>query len=692
MPAHQQKADLIVATSDSQTLNQLKSLMENQGYRCVVAPDAATARERMAAQSFDLLVVDARMPGESGLELIKFVKDTYPRLAVIALSAANDSQAKPILELGVHGCMAKPFEPYQALITIQSALIRRKLELDALSRNRELELTVRRRTSDLASLVEELTAAKSKIAGSAQFHKDQLLFMQTLLDAIPNPLFYKDTRGVYQGCNQAFEAFIGKNRQEIIGQTAYGIAPKELADKYYERDQELILQSGKQVYEGKVKFADGSLHDVLFSKATFAETSGKVAGMVAVMIDITELKEKEHALRLSEEKNRMILDNIGLAVAVISPRMEILEMNNLMHKWFPGVKADGKSVCFESFSDPPRSAACGPCPTKRTLADGQVHEAVVCRQGGKGNRDLKIISSPILDKNGKVVAAIELIKDITEEIAMERELQQSQKMASIGQLAAGVAHEINNPTGFVSSNLGSLQNYVRDLDRLVVRYRELKQLVSSKETFAALQPAVRESLLQLETVENEIDLDYIREDINDLIRECMEGTDRIRKIVEDLKHFAHPGQDKVQDTDINRELESTLNVVNNELKYKASVIRNFNPLPIIQANPQQLNQVFVNILVNAAQAIEKDGEIRIDTKQVNGYVQIRIGDNGCGISPQNLTRIFDPFFTTKEVGKGTGLGMNIAYNIIRKHKGTIEVESEVGKGTIFTINLPSESD
>jgi signal transduction histidine kinase len=270
---------------------------------------------------------------------------------------------------------------------------------------------------------------------------------------------------------------------------------------------------------------------------------------------------------------------------------------------------------------------------------------------------------------------------------LERELQQSQKLASIGQLAAGVAHEINNPTGFVSSNLGTLKGYQGDISRLIDLYRELKESIKLGDP-SPVAAHIIDFIKKIEAFEEEIDLDYLLEDIVDLIEESKEGTERIKKIVEDLKHFAHPGQDKIQDTDLNKELTSTLNVVNNELKYKAQVVKEFNALPIIMANPQQLNQVFINILVNAAQSIEKMGEIRIMTKAADGYVQIHISDTGCGIPEENLIKIFDPFFTTKGVGKGTGLGMNIAYNIIQKHKGDIQVESRVGEGTTFIISLP----
>ncbi len=165
------------------------------------------------------------------------------------------------------------------------------------------------------------------------------------------------------------------------------------------------------------------------------------------------------------------------------------------------------------------------------------------------------------------------------------------------------------------------------------------------------------------------------------------GILKIKEIVIGLKDFAHPGEHKLNYADINKN-KSTLNVVWNELKYKARVVKEYGELPQVKCYSQQINQVFVNLLVNAAQAIAKEGEIRISTRKIDDSVEIKISDTGAGIPKENLSKIFDPFFTTKEVGKGTGLGLNVAYNIIKKHKGTIEVQSEIGKGTTFTIQIP----
>jgi signal transduction histidine kinase len=268
------------------------------------------------------------------------------------------------------------------------------------------------------------------------------------------------------------------------------------------------------------------------------------------------------------------------------------------------------------------------------------------------------------------------------------QLLQSEKMASVGQLAAGVAHEINNPTGFVSSNLKTLADYQKDLSRVIVEYRTMVSTLADQPSAIGVPKILSEQAQAITAIESEIDIGFILKDIPDLIEESREGTERIKKIVMDLKDFAHPGMDKACEVDINHGIESTLNVVWNELKYNATVTKDLSDLPKIKGYPQQLNQVFMNILVNAGQAIPDKGEIRIRTRASNGHVEIRIQDTGTGISPENLKKIFDPFFTTKEIGKGTGLGLHVVHSIVEKHRGTVEVASEVGRGTTFTISLP----
>ncbi len=269
----------------------------------------------------------------------------------------------------------------------------------------------------------------------------------------------------------------------------------------------------------------------------------------------------------------------------------------------------------------------------------------------------------------------------------QSQILQSEKMASIGQLAAGVAHEINNPIGFIGSNLEALSDYMEDVTDLLNRYQEFQKTIKASEGIS--EPA-KKQLSDLAEFEEQIEINYLKDDIPELLNDCKDGTQRVARIVADLKSFAHPGNDKQMLIDLNAGLDTTLNVVFNEIKYKATVAKEYGKISMVEGFPQKLNQVFMNILVNAAQAIEEKGEITITTLNEDSHVVVKIADNGCGIKPENLPKVFDPFFTTKEIGKGTGLGMNIAYNIIEDHHGTIAVESEVGKGTTFIIRLPAK--
>ncbi len=312
--------------------------------------------------------------------------------------------------------------------------------------------------------------------------------------------------------------------------------------------------------------------------------------------------------------------------------------------------------------------------------------------------------SPILDQEGKITHFLAIKEDITERKIIEDELERSvaesvqmattleflnaelkstqsqmlqrEKMASIGQLAAGVAHEINNPIGFVSSNIRSLDKYIKKL----TEYLELLE--------SSIKEHAPESWEEIKPQRKKLKIDFLLEDCDDLIIESLDGSDRVRKIVQNLKTFSRVDQAVEQLADLNECLESTIAIVWNELKYKAQLEKDFAELPDIYCSPQELSQVFTNILVNAAQAIEKEGLVKIRTWLEDETIFISIQDNGSGIAKENLEKIFEPFFTTKPVGEGTGLGMSISYEIVKKHGGEILIDSELGKGTTFTISLP----
>jgi len=260
------------------------------------------------------------------------------------------------------------------------------------------------------------------------------------------------------------------------------------------------------------------------------------------------------------------------------------------------------------------------------------------------------------------------------------QLLQAEKMASIGQLAAGVAHEINNPIGYVSSNLGTLKGYVQGLLEIVDAYASRSALLPASEA-----AAVRRLMQDRE-------YDYLREDIVDLLDESFAGAQRVRQIVQDLKDFSHAGEQDWTWADLHKGLDSTLNIVQNEIKYVADVTRCYGDIPQVECLASQLNQVFMNLLVNAAHALSartQRGRITVTTGALGAdEIFVAVADDGCGIAGEHLGRIFDPFFTTKPVGKGTGLGLSLSYGIVRRHGGRIEVESRLGVGTTFRVCLP----
>jgi two-component system NtrC family sensor kinase len=305
----------------------------------------------------------------------------------------------------------------------------------------------------------------------------------------------------------------------------------------------------------------------------------------------------------------------------------------------------------------------------------------------------------VRDEHGAPYEVIGSLTDITERKQMEEalhtkgqeqqqlivrlqeahdQLLQSEKMASIGQLAAGVAHEINNPIGFINSNMASLRNYVGSLFGVLTQYQEA---VAAQPDQGALQARIAQ-------IGEQAELGYLQQDVADLIDESMDGLKRVKDIVLALRDFSHVGETGWRTADLHIGIESTLAIVANEIKYKASVEKHYGELPEITCVAPQLNQVFMNLLVNAAQAIRERGVITIRTGRDGDMVWVEIGDSGAGISPENLNRIFEPFFTTKPVGSGTGLGLSLSYGIVKTHGGRIDVASTVGSGTTFTVRLP----
>ncbi|HFG2174142.1 TPA: sensor histidine kinase [Vibrio cholerae] len=309
--------------------------------------------------------------------------------------------------------------------------------------------------------------------------------------------------------------------------------------------------------------------------------------------------------------------------------------------------------------------------------DGTIEHVCLCVYDvtiqASQQQELKRVSQKLEEEHQSQKVLIKKLEDA------QGQLIQSEKMASIGQLSAGIAHEINNPVGFITSNLQTLSDYFNSLEKVL---KSITQTIGqSKDT--ALNEACQKILKQGQ-------VDFILEDTAELITESLEGSSRVMSIVKNLKEFSHVDRSEWSYANLENCIESTLKIINNEIKYNITLEKHYaDNVPDVFCQPMQINQVLLNILVNASHAIKGEGTIAISLQSAgDDFVEIHIRDTGCGIPEEIRERIFEPFFTTKPVGSGTGLGLSVSYGIINKHNGTISVTSEVGKGSEFTIRLP----
>ncbi len=430
----------------------------------------------------------------------------------------------------------------------------------------------------------------------------------------------------------------------------------------------------------------------------------------AVQVIQTAGASKE--LRESEKRFSSVVNTANEAIISLDSNSKIIFWNAAAHKMFgySAAEAMGQDIVMimpERFRQAHSQGIKKFTSTKKPKIVGSALEVVGLKKDGVEFpvtlslssweiRDAVFFTGIISDISKRKRAEEALLKSNRTLEEMHRQLKekqailiQSEKMAGLGQIAAGIAHEINNPVGFVNSNLGTLAEYVGTFKKLLTRYETLNSTLQSGKDHRDKE--VQEILARIEEIIQSDDLSFILEDIDSLLEESSQGTQRVKEIVQNLKSFARVDEAESKEADINEGIEATLKVVWNELKYKTQVHKKLNPLPLIRCYPGQLNQVFMNLLVNAAQAIPQKGEITVETEATDTEIIIRISDTGEGIPKEVLSKLFDPFFTTKAAGKGTGLGLSISYGIIKKHKGRIDVESEVGKGTTFTIRLPLEA-
>ncbi|MFH1076271.1 MAG: ATP-binding protein, partial [Pseudomonadota bacterium] len=505
--------------------------------------------------------------------------------------------------------------------------------------------------------------------------------LKAIIDNAPIGVILIDDQKYAVDANYKALELLGKQMSEVVGMRCYDFFALT-------KDNLCPFESNERISSTEVEMA---IHD---RPVTFYKTVAQfnIAGrphLIEMFYDITSRKKAEKKLRNAQDELDRVFQSVGDGMCVMGLDFSILRVNSSFETTF-GFSAGaivGKK-CHSLWDDP----ACHTerCIITRILSGEERVESELNKKLANSRAvPCLAVGTSIKNTDGSIKSVVVAYKDLTHLKMMQQQLLQSEKMAAIGQLAAGVAHEINNPVGFVSSNLNTLDDYRRDLLDLFGQYAKLEDMVSAA---SPEDKGLKEALNAISLRKREMDMDFLLKDFSKLISECKDGARRIKRIVSDLREFSHAGEAEMTYTDINKNIETTINIAWNELKHKAEVVKQFGELPLVSCYPQQLNQVFMNILVNAAQAIEERGKIVITTAHKDSVVEIRFSDTGAGITKESLPKIFEPFFTTKPVGKGTGLGLHVAYNIVKKHNGNITVESAPGKGSVFTIILPVDMD
>jgi PAS domain S-box-containing protein len=563
----------------------------------------------------------------------------------------------------------------------------------------------------------------------AKVHQSQQL-MQCFIDQLPGTAFVKDSSLRLLMANRQLGSLLGVTPDSLIGKTAHDIFPQDFADFVTLLDQEVLDAGEHRVFDETFQdrhnetsmfvIDDGAgqrfLAGISLDITDRYHAKERTAALLRINGLVGELPEKEFLTAGLELAEKLTDSKIGF-LHFVNEDQETLELVTwtesalkgctvAFNTHYPvsqaGVWADSMRTHAPTIVNdyanhlaknglPP-----GHAPVQRLISVPVMDGGLVRMMLGVGNKatnyqsfdveSLQLLGNDLwrIARRGRLEASLkhrvgELVEANQRLADMQLQLLQSEKMASIGQLASGVAHEINNPIGFVKSNLGSLAGYVNSILDIVRAYEAVEHIHGD---------AVAEALLEIEQRKKDIDYTYLVDDVRKLIEESIEGVQRVSQIVADLKNFSRTGDTKAEPADLQAGIESTINVVWNQLKYKVDVVREYVPLPRVRCVASQINQVVMNLLTNAEQAIVGRGTITVRTGLEADAVWFEVQDTGCGIAPDKQARIFEPFYTSKPVGQGTGLGLSISFGIVQRHGGSITLKSAPDAGSTFRVTLP----
>jgi len=683
---------VVIVDDQPEILVSLRRVFRDERYEIATFSSPMEALEWMRTHAVDLIIADERMPDMRGSDLLDKIRQSSPRTVRVILTGYPGSATVGYgLSHGVDWLISKPWNDDALRITLRQLL----------------EDGVNRPAPDDA------------------FEEPDL---SDFCERVPVALQCLGADGVIRWVNRAELDLLGYSREELVGRPATEVH----ADPAAIRDILHRLERREIVRRCPVRLLrkDGSTLDALIDadpygsggRLQYARCVTRPAGEAPLdssiphrseetlekelrertrelenintelVTEIAERNRAEETRRLTEMRFRLLVEGVkDYAILMLAP-------DGIVVSWNVGAeRVNGYSAeeilgrHFSVFFIGEEIAAGKPDRLLETASRQGHAEDEGWRLRKDGSRIWSnVVITALKDSGGRLIGFSKVMRDMSERRKAEEErhrmqtsMLQGQKLQAIGQLSAGIAHEINNPVGYILSNLNTMGEYCQDLRKLIeAAAAAAKAWEDQRDPSASLSDYVR--------LAQDIRADHLLADLSDIVSDCKLGGEKIRDIVRSLREFSHVDPSELHPTDLNKCLEDALRICWNEIKYKATVNKDYGKLPPVPCYAQRLGQVFVNLLVNAGQAIAKKGEIHLSTRVEDSWAVIRIRDTGRGIAPEHMGKIFEPFFTTKEIGAGTGLGLHVAYKIITAHRGKIDVVSEVGKGTEFTVRIPLE--
>jgi PAS domain S-box-containing protein len=695
-PAEGTRTKIVVAVDDQpEILVALRRVLRDEPYELVTFSVPGEALEWMSTHPVDLLIADERMPGMRGSDLMERLQSSSPEtLRVLLTGYPGSSTVEYGLSHGIDWLISKPWNDAALRITIRQLIEER-----------------------------EARGRAPEPSGAPERDRDWIAFAEQA----PVAMQTFDPQGRIRWTNRAQTQLLGYPPDTYIGRSAREFFGDP--GRFDQFLQSAVNSGGVQTCEARVLKKDGSFVDVLLEAnsewrhgtcsrircammlhpgrmeedallRTRVELEAEVGERTRVLQEtnyelvreIAERKRAQDTQKLSEERFRLLVDSVkDYSIFMLSPDGIVVSWNSGAERTQGYTAEEILGRDFSMFYVPEDVAEGKP----QALLLKAEKEGRVQTEDWRVRKDglriwCSVVVTALRDEGGRLIGFAKVTRDLTERRKLEEErgrlqvsMLQGQKLQAIGQLSAGIAHEINNPVGYILSNLNTMGEYCQDLVRLMA---VATAAARAKQEGGDPGPA----LDQYARIAKDIHAEHLLEDLGEIVSDCKLGGEKIRDIVRSLREFAHIDPSEIRPLDLNKVLDESLRLSWNELKYKAEVRKDYAALPPVNGYGQRLEQVFVNLLVNAGQAIEKKGTVSISTEIEGSEAVVKIRDTGRGIPADQMGKIFEPFFTTKSVGAGTGLGLHVAYKIVTAHRGRIEVNSEVGKGTTFTVRIPLE--